>query len=356
MKPILLAIDAGGTSTRCAALTQRALCVGFATVGASNPVSSGLAGAIASLSAAATGALRDEGIAPGDVTTVTVAMAGISTGAPVDLELETALRAFGINAPVHLESDAAAAFCSGTASRNGSVLISGTGAAAVRMDAGRSAATADGLGWLLGDVGSGFWIGRRIVRAALAHLDRRGPATTLTAMLLEELGLPSDDSLTAEDGRPHQVMRILTSVYTDVPVRLARFAPLAFVACERDQDAVAIAIVEAAAEGLHTTLRAVIGPSTDPVVASGGLLSHQPVLRRLIEDRLHADGLDVRMIPVRDGLPGAAVLALRHAGVEVDETVRERLHSGIDGRRGAPPTPGTPPGEAPERAESHGAR
>ena len=38
---------------------------------------------------------------------------------------------------------------------------------------------------MLGDEGSGYWIGRAALRAVLRAADRRGPRTVLTQMLLE---------------------------------------------------------------------------------------------------------------------------------------------------------------------------
>ena len=46
-----------------------------------------------------------------------------------------------------------------------------------------------GLGWVLGDTGSGTWMGRQILRACAADLDGMGPRTVLTELVLDELGI-----------------------------------------------------------------------------------------------------------------------------------------------------------------------
>src|SRR5690606_12073636 len=97
---------------------------------------------------------------------------------------------------VEVVSDLFAMFASGTPRQRGYVLVSGTGAAALRVENDRVAAAADGLGWLLGDAGSGFWIGHRAVRAALGGMSGHGPATVMSRMLQEELGLPSNGERT----------------------------------------------------------------------------------------------------------------------------------------------------------------
>ena len=78
-----------------------------------------------------------------------------------------------------VESDLLAMFCAGSSDLDGHALVAGTGSAAIRVRGGEVEGVSDGSGWLLGDEGSGFWIGHHIVRAAVADLDGRGPWTGL---------------------------------------------------------------------------------------------------------------------------------------------------------------------------------
>lgn len=66
--------------------------------------------------------------------------------------------------------DLKVAFAAGTESPAGGVLVAGTGSVAGRVVARRLTATVGGHGWLLGDEGSGFWLGREAVRLAFATL------------------------------------------------------------------------------------------------------------------------------------------------------------------------------------------
>jgi len=100
-------------------------------------------------------------------------------------------------------------------------------------------------------------------------------------------------------------------------VQLSEFAPLAFGAHE---DPVAREILVAASSALADLVSVVRVPTlSGPVVVGGsvlvrGLLAAPPDLRR----RLVPPAGDSVVIPVLDGVVGAAVLALRHADVDVD--------------------------------------
>src|SRR5699024_4169334 len=112
------------------------------------------------------------------------------------------------------------------------------------------------------------------------------------------------------------------------PVELGRLAPLAFAA---EGDAVAEDIIARGAEELATTLRAVRTPEiTGPVVFGGSVLTKQPRMVALVQDR--SDPFD-EVLFTHDGLVGAASLALKRSGVSVDEQVFERLDATVAQQR-----------------------
>jgi N-acetylglucosamine kinase-like BadF-type ATPase len=243
---------------------------------------------------------------------VLLAMAGASALSRAEL-FARALRPLGVRAPVRFASDLLATFCTGTWRLTGYAVVAGTGAAAVRVEDGAVAAVSDGLGWLLGDDGSGFWIGRRVARAVVAELDRRGPATALTPLLLGELALVDDGVL--DHGRPAVLQRLLEAVYALRPVEIARFASLPFSVAG---DAVADAIIGGAAEALAQTFTAIADAAVNgPIVLGGGALSRHDALAAGIA----AARPGVEMTRVADGTAGAAVMALRETSVAVDARV-----------------------------------
>jgi N-acetylglucosamine kinase-like BadF-type ATPase len=187
------------------------------------------------------------------------------------------------------------------------------------VEDGRQVAVADGLGWLLGDEGSGFWIGQRVVRAALADLDGRGPSTALTPLLLARLGVPAPSQ--AGDREP--ITAVVRALYASPPVRLADYAGLVF---EADGDGTAGRILDDAIAALARTLAAVRSPAiSGPVVLGGGILGHGPK----VAGRLAAASGAQEVYAVADGAVGVSVLALRRFGTSVDAAVFQQLTTSL---------------------------
>ena len=317
----LLAVDGGGTSTRSVVVDGSGRCLGRGRSGSGNPVSAGPERSAASIVASASEALAEAGVPAVRLGLIVLAVAGTGSGSHRD-ELRRRLADAGLRARVVFESDLLAMFAAGTHRTEGYAVVAGTGAAAIRVEGGRQVAVTDGLGWLLGDDGSGFWIGRRVARAALAELDGRGPVTLLTPLVLRHLGLDAP----AADRRV-TLTAAVRRVYADRPVRLAELARLAF---EVGDDPVAAEIVSGAVEALARSLRAVAVPHVPgPVVLGGSILAHHPELGGTVAGAVAHGGSPVETHVVGDGLAGAAVLALRHAGLAVDEPTHRRLTSSL---------------------------
>ena len=77
----------------------------------------------------------------------------------------------------------------------GVAVIAGTGSAAWGRNAGGDEARAGGWGYLLGDEGSGYWLGREAVRYSLRRMNQGLPVDGLTAALLESCGVDDPNRL-----------------------------------------------------------------------------------------------------------------------------------------------------------------
>lgn len=318
-----LAIDVGGTSTRAVVVGEDGTCVGYGRAGSGNPTSSGTDNAVAAIVEASRCAMAHAGSAPAQIGAGVVGIAGANAETAEWLRVEVAKA--GVPERLTFEADLLVAYLSGSLAADGYAIVAGTGAAAIRVRGGQIEAICDGLGWLLGDAGSGFWIGRRAVLAATRALDRRGPATLLTDLFTAQLGI-EQIAERAPSGRGIALDQVVRAVYQMRPVDLARFAPLVFEAAEHG-DEMALQIVADAAQALAATLAAVaVADISGPLVLGGSILSQQLAIAERVVRSLH-DPADV--ITVSDGLAGAAVLALRHGGVDVDDTVFARIHASL---------------------------
>jgi glucosamine kinase len=314
---MFIAADAGGTSTRAVTIDAAGNVLGYGRSGGGNPTSVGVATAVASIGAAVEGAVA--GRPADEVEAVVLAVAGERSDG-FTTQLAECLGRLGLG-PAVLQPDLLAMFHSGTHRLEGYGMIAGTGSIAARIRDGVLHRVVGGKGWLLGDAGSGFWIGHRVARAVVSALDGQGPATALTPLVLAELGIAAEPATTA--GR-----QLVSALYARRPIQLAEFAPLAFVTAE---DPVAREILSEGAAALADLLSTVRQPGlTGPVVVGGsvlvrGFLTGPAELR----DRLQLPAEEV--LAVGDGVVGAAVLALRRAGVTVDERLFERIRAGAAG-------------------------
>lgn len=326
----LLALDAGGTSTRAVALTPAGDVLGYGRGPAGNPTAAGIDAAVEAVGAAAGVALAAAGTA--DV--AVLAMAGEQTDA-FRAQVTARLAAYGVTRVV-LDHDLLALFCSGTPAPDGYALIAGTGTVAARVVDGELAQVVGGRGWLLGDAGGGFWIGRRVARAVVAALDGQTGPTALTPLVLATLGIDTRSSdPDSPAGRTAAIRQVVSAVYARRPVALAELAPLAFAVPD---DPVARAIVVAASQALADLVDAVRVPELDGPVVVGGSVVVRGILgapASLAADLVPpAGGSAVTAVP--DGLVGAGVLALRHTGRVVDEATFARLRDQV---RAATPSP-----------------
>ncbi|SFR41150.1 BadF-type ATPase [Microbacterium azadirachtae] len=322
---LVMGVDAGGTSTRAVLATADGECIGFGRGGSGNPTSSGIPTALAGVRGAISGALDGTGARLADVAGIVIAMAGHDARGGASDWIMDPLAQDGFVGTLTFESDLLAMYSSGAVAPVGYGVVCGTGASAVRVEGGRIVATADGLGWLLGDRGSGFWIGRGAAAAAVDELEGIGPSTALTSLVLQATGAVGEGR--SAEGRPAALERLVRVLYTRRPVQLAEFAPLVFDAADA-QDPVALRILTDAGEHLVRTL-ALVSARPGPVVAGGSIVSRDGAPQRLLREHLATAFGDQPFVLVDSGAAGATMLALRHAGVAVDEGTLARVRAGI---------------------------
>ncbi len=303
---LIIGADVGGTSTRVGIATIEGEVLGLASGPAGNPNSVGLQTSAARIRAAVERCLATPGIDQDRIASVVIGLAGGSRG---DGAFLASLVPPEVAMSPRLVSDLAVAFSSATADREGYVLVAGTGAVAGRIVDGELRERRDGWGWLLGDEGSGFWLGREAVRATLRQL-QTDPA---------RLGSLAMSVIEAAGTGPVPVA-IIERCYTEPPIWLAGLGSLV---SRHVDDPVAAEIAERAAGHLIATLLDLDLDPTLPVVLAGSVATRPGPVRSTLTSRL-AGSLRRPPLTAEDGVVGALWLAARQSGVE-DPAVHARL-------------------------------
>ena len=315
---LLVGVDGGASKTRATVMSVDGGVLATATVRSSSAYHREPEEAAGVVIAAARDALAQvHRSAP-----VAVLGAGLA-GADDPTTRERLIRALmdaGLAGVVAVDHDAAAALAGGTALEPGVVIIAGTGSIAFGVDASGRRARAGGWGPLLDDEGSGYAVGRAVLRAVMRAHDGRGEATALSDGVARRFGLPSSSAL----------KMAVRGISID---EIAAVATLA-VAAAGEGDAVAGAILTRAGEGLAAMVTAVAHALgwqrvEFPLVTVGGMFEAGEFVRQPLTKVLHAQGCAARLIPAR--FPpevGAALMTARAAGLDPAALVRRLTTQG----------------------------
>ncbi|HLP15239.1 MAG TPA: BadF/BadG/BcrA/BcrD ATPase family protein [Bacteroidota bacterium] len=216
-----------------------------------------------------------------EISAVTLGLAG--AGRTGDQKrMADGLRAYAVSQGTRLkevivDSDARIALEGAFKGGPGIIVIAGTGSIAFGKDRHGVIHRVGGWGRILGDEGSGFFIGRAGLTAVTRYIDGRGEKTSLTKLVAEKFCL-SDQT------------EIITAVYQSA-FDVASIAPLVLEAAMKN-DQVSRLIVEQASTDLTNHVRAlgmkITPPSRRkvrekiPVSLIGGLIANDTLLRRML--------------------------------------------------------------------------
>jgi N-acetylglucosamine kinase-like BadF-type ATPase len=298
----VLGIDAGGTKTVCYLADADGKVLGEGRAGGANLKAEGELAVEKVLHSVMDQALGDR---EREIAAICLGMAGADREDEKIL-VRDIMRRIGSRARVLVVNDALVALVAGVGDAPGVVIICGTGSIAYGRSADR-AARAGGWGHVLGDEGSGYWIGRRALRAVARAADGRGPATSLTARVLNHFAVQKASDLVAE-------------IY-DRQLRHHALAQVArLVQQARDEgDEVATQVLEQAAHELVRAARSVVErlsmqEEAVQFVLAGGVFTGVPWLAEELKRRLPATAPrgQVKRLEVEPAM-GAVRLALAEA-------------------------------------------
>ena len=237
----VLGIDAGGTKTVCLLADEQGVIVSEGRGAGANLHTAGELAAEKVLHEAMEAAIGERAITPA---AICLGIAGVDR----DDEARTVraiMRRIGYKSRVLVVNDALIGLVAGARDEPGIAINAGTGSIVYGRNANFEAARAGGWGHMIGDEGSGYWIGRESLAAVMRAADGRGPETRLTAGILRHFNV-DDES------------RLPRIVYDrDLPrASVAALGPIAQGAAEQG-DAVAVRILERAADELVLAARSV---------------------------------------------------------------------------------------------------
>lgn len=206
---------------------------------------------------------------------------------------------------VGIESDARIALEAAFSGGPGIIVIAGTGSIVFAKNGRGTVLRSGGWGRIIGDEGSGYALGRELLRAVAAEIDGRGKKTMLRPLLAKEAGLKTQPD-------------IIRAIYKE-DFDVASVAPLVTTAAER-KDQVARAIVKAAASDLVRVIVPVakkLRPrtrtkATVPLVFVGSVLTSKNEFSSAVRRALRSFCPEVSLRK-QDAAPvhGASLMAIR---------------------------------------------
>ena len=292
----LIGIDGGGTGLRVGLYDRDLTLLAEATGETVNPSIVGREEAARRITQGIQQAL---GTVP--AAAVSAACAGVAGAASTHSQdwLESVIRAALPAAAVRVSADYEIALVGAHGRREGLLLLAGTGSLAYGINAAGATALAGAWGYLIGDEGSGYWLGAQALRAVVRAADGRGSITALTGRLLDHLQLA-------------QPLDLIPWLYRSEQPRMRDVAALAPLVLDVAQsgDTVAGALVAEGAAELALAARAVcdrLGLSVQQAAFAGSLLTTPNPLSAAVCGQL---GLAAPPLPLHPPLYGAALLAL----------------------------------------------
>ncbi len=237
----VLGIDAGGTKTVCLLADEQGTIVSKGRGAGANLHSAGELAVEQVLHDAMEEAIGDRAIVPD---AICLGIAGVDRADEAHT-VRAIMRRIGYQSRVLVVNDALIGLVAGARDEPGIAINAGTGAIVYGRNAAFEAARAGGWGHMIGDEGSGYWIGRESLAAVMRAADGRGPETRLIAEILRHFQV-DDESRLPRIVYDRELPRVSVAALGPIVQRVAE-----------QGDAVAVRILERAADELVLAARSV---------------------------------------------------------------------------------------------------
>ncbi len=197
----IVGIDGGGTKTRLVVIDKEGKTLFTSIGGPSNILSSGYEESKRSINTVLTNGILDNDLEFKNCIGMCIGVAG-GGRATVKGQIEEIIRTAGFKGKLIVTHDGEIALTAGTEGKEGLLLIAGTGAICYGKNNIGDIVRVSGWGHLVGDEGSAYSIGIKIIRAVMKAYDGRAEATLLSKLLLTELGFSNEEEIITHIYRP----------------------------------------------------------------------------------------------------------------------------------------------------------
>jgi len=310
---IILAIDGGGSRTRCLAINREAQIVGAGAGGASNHLLIDEKIVKASLDESIKAALAQAGLKSSDVVCVSAGLAGVDYDGAGAAEMNGLLRDLGFTDTI-INGDMVIAHAGALTGQAGVLALAGTGSSILGIGTNGTRVKVGGWGPIYGDEGSAYRIAQNCLRAAARSFDGRGEETALLGGIIKALGLKD---FTETVGR----------IYVEKMEsrEIAALSRAAYEIAEKgDETAVKIFLQagEELAESVAAALRRLNLTETDSKVSyQGSVLESCALVREKFAESLKNDFPKVEVAAPRfKPVIGAFLLGCKAQGWQIGET------------------------------------
>lgn len=304
--PLFMGIDGGGSTLRVAIADASLRLRCSITDKSANPSIIGLDAARTVIQGAIADALNQARLQPQDIDAMAIGIAGASNLHSAKWLAETVKPALPECLLVP-SSDLEIALVGALAQRHGILLLAGTGSAVYGVAPSGQRLQVGGWGYLLGDEGSGYWIGLQLLRHVVARFDEGASSAgdSLTRCCLETLGL----------SEPREIVAWLYREEAPPAARIASLAERVLKLAANDMHLAetggkwAENVLDLAADQLVRQvdlMRSRLDYPDAPIAFAGGLLDKGNALSAKAAQRL---GLSERPVAQHPPVIGAALLA-----------------------------------------------
>ena len=298
---IFLGIDGGGSQTSCSIGDEFSV-LGSGCGAGSNVLRVGETQAGKSIASAISQACTAAKVTPQQIKRTCIGIAGGAR--PETTDIVRRILAELVSGEIEVVGDMVIAMEAASGSSPGVIVIAGTGSIAYGRNAAGQTARAGGWGFAISDEGSGHWIGRAAVAAAMRAFDE-GQNSGLLESVMKACGANTREQM------------IVVSNASPQPDFAALFPAVLAAADAGDpsaHDILARAGVELATLGKIVISRLFADAERAPVAMSGGVFRNSVLVRQVFYNRLRLECPTAAVnVDVVDPVKGALELARRAA-------------------------------------------